>query len=517
MRSLLADAQREADKLDGIASSVDEGQLLIKPVPLDGHRPRPFPSEIFTGWLGKMIKATSAATETPIELSAMMGLAVLGTACQKTICVRPEPGYFEPLNIWTVSAMDSGNRKSAVLTAMTRPLIEWERERAEFAKIRIAEVESDRKTKEQRIKNLRARHAKAKVVDLGDVKRELAALEMDLPEVPALPRLWAQDVTPEKLGNLMADNDEKMAVLSDEGGIFSVMAGRYSSGIPNLDVFLQSHAGTAVRVDRGTRESVYMNHPALTIGLSPQPQVLKSLNGTPEFRGRGLLARFLYALPTSSLGYRKLTPQPVPESVEAEYGRQVRRLLEIHPVETDGDSHPNVLSVSPDAWHEWKAFQRMIEEEMREGERFEYLTDWASKLPGAIARIAGLLHCADCDPIAEQEIQIDTMTRALALGAVLCDHALAAFDAMGGLPALEEARQVWRWIERNRVETFTLRDCWHPLRGTFKRVKFIEPAFEILLERRYLFRIDPQGESGGPGRPSSPRYVVNAMLSREWD
>jgi len=50
----------------------------------------------------------------------------------------------------------------------------------------------------------------------------------------------------------MADNDEKMSVLSDEGGIFDILAGRYNGGIPNLDLFLQSHSGSSVRVDRGS-------------------------------------------------------------------------------------------------------------------------------------------------------------------------------------------------------------------------------------------------------------------------
>src|SRR4029078_5142104 len=110
----------------------------------------------------------------------------------------------------------------------------------------------------------------------------------------------------------MADNGEKMAILSDEGGIFDILAGRYSNGVPNLDLFLQAYHGSAYRVDRGSRPAVFLKRPALTLGLSPQPSVLRGLAGAPGFRGRGLLARPCFALPESTLGRRTLDSRPIP-------------------------------------------------------------------------------------------------------------------------------------------------------------------------------------------------------------
>jgi hypothetical protein len=77
-----------------------------------------------------------------------------------------------------------------------------------------------------------------------------------MPDEIKAPRVWTEDVTPEKLGTLMAENRQCMAVLSAEGGIFGIMAGRYSKGAPNIDIFLKGHAGEPVRVDRGSREPV---------------------------------------------------------------------------------------------------------------------------------------------------------------------------------------------------------------------------------------------------------------------
>ncbi len=75
----------------------------------------------------------------------------------------------------------------------------------------------------------------------------------------------------------MAENNEKMALLSAEGGgIFSIMAGRYAfDGKANLEIFLKGFSGDYCAVDRIGREAKILNEPALTIGLFVQPHVVR--------------------------------------------------------------------------------------------------------------------------------------------------------------------------------------------------------------------------------------------------
>ena len=150
----------------------------------------------------------------------------------------------------------------------------------------INRVASERKTLELRIEWLRRKAGKAS--NGNELMAQVAELELSLPQVPVAPRLWTQDVTPERLGALLAEHGERIALLSDEGGIFDVLAGRYNNGVANLDLFLQAHAGAAVRVDRGSRPPVILRNPALTFAISPQPDVLESLSDKPGFRGRGV-------------------------------------------------------------------------------------------------------------------------------------------------------------------------------------------------------------------------------------
>jgi hypothetical protein len=106
------------------------------------------------------------------------------------------------------------------------------------------------------------------------------------------------------------------------------------------------------------------------------------------------------------------------------------------------------------------------------------------------------------------------MDRALAFAAVLADHALAAFDLMGADPALDAARRVWRWIERNRKTSFSARDAFDALKRHFKRMANFEPAVGVLLERSYIFEQEHRANRG-PGRPSRV-FRVNSHMTERW-
>ena len=114
-------------------------------------------------------------------------------------------------------------------------------------------------------------------------------------------------------------------MLSAEGGIFTAIAGRYNA-TPNLEVFLKGHAGDLLRVDRKGRVAEHVPHPALTLGLAVQPEVLRDIARMPGFRGRGLLARILYSVPPNAVGHRRVGAPAVPEAVVAAYHDTLREL-----------------------------------------------------------------------------------------------------------------------------------------------------------------------------------------------
>jgi len=489
-----------------------------KLVPLDAPNLPRLNLKHLPGWAGDYARALSVATETPPELAAGMILAACSVACARRMRVAVKPGYSEPCNIWTVVALPPATRKSAVQAAAAKPLLEWERDQSTLMAPEIKRITSDRKTMEAKAKEARNKAAKEKDVNKANGFSEDATnLESDLPDIPITPQLWTSDATPERLGSLLAEQNECMAWLSSEGGVFDLLQGRYSNGIPNLDLVLKAHSGDAERVDRGSRPPVFLNSPRLTIGLTPQPDVLRGLATKSGFRGRGLLARFLYLIPPSSLGFRTLDSMPVPSNVESAYMVGLRAMLDWDlAIDKNGEEHPYTLHLSNGAFDEYLDFSRAIEKQMRPGGDMEHFTDWAGKAPGAAVRIAGIIHGikhAHGSPW-EAVITTETMTDALSMIAVMARHSRVAMDLMGADPSIAAARHIWDWVERGRLSCFTVREAFNAMRGSFPRVKNIRDALDALEERGYVEVVSPPKD--GPGRPPSPTVRVRPDILEGW-
>ncbi len=486
------------------------------PINLESAKLPLWPDNVFPESIQNFVTALSTSTETPPELSAMMVLAAISACAQGKYRVRVKPDYFEPVNIWTCAALPPGSRKTAVQMAATAPLAAWEKLQREKLEPEIKEAQANDATIREQVNYLRKKASKAKGAEFDQLKKEIASIEAALPEIPKATQIWAQDVTPENLGTIMADNDERMAILSDEAGIFDILGGRYSGGIPNLDLFLQGHTASPVRVNRGSRSPVFMQSPNLTMGLSPQPDVLRGLTEKPSFRGRGLLGRFLYVLPPSNLGYRTLDASPMFPDYRARYDGILTAILNQEMASDDqGESCPHILKITDDALQAWQTFAHEIEAGMREGGTYAHLTDWAGKLPGAVIRIAALLHIARHALVNpwEKDISVDDMAAALRMAEVLGTHALVVFDLMGADPALDGSRMVLRWIEREGKQEFTFRDCHYAHKTRYKRAADLEPAIDVLIERHF---IRPRVMKPTKGRPSRLYEINPAILKKDY-
>ena len=152
-----------------------------------------------------------------------------------------------------------------------------------------------------------------------------AALRETDADGPVIPRLLADDITPEATASLLADNGGRIAIVSTEGGIFDTIAGRYAKAV-NMDVYLKGHSGDPIRVDRQGRDPQHIPSPALTMGLMVQPRIIEAIGGNHDFMGRGLLARILYAKPVSMVGHRTIGAATVTAETELIYRNTVTQL-----------------------------------------------------------------------------------------------------------------------------------------------------------------------------------------------
>jgi hypothetical protein len=234
------------------------------------------------------------------------------------------------------------------------------------------------------------------------------------------------------------------------------------------------------------------------------------------FRGRGLLARFLWAMPVSLVGRRDPDPQPVPLEVSQAYEEAITSLLR-RPTRRDetGEIKPQPMDFSAAAHALVVGLKAKNEGKLGLGGEYEDVADWANKLAGETVRIAGLLQLADhaleSDASAPLGVGPDPMRRALRITDYLVTHAQIAFDVMGADPIAELARYVLAWILRNGVTSFTQRDAYQLLRAGFRTPAEMVPPLELLADLDAIRR-RPDPPRAGPGRPPSPTFDVNPKL-----
>jgi replicative DNA helicase len=501
---------------DTTAAGVGEGGWT-PPIPLGTAGDVPaFPVEVLPGWLGDQVAAVATATQTPPDLAGMLALAVLATVAAGAAEVEPRPGWREPLCLFVAVGMDAGARKSSVFAAMTRPLAEFERQQATAALPGITETATLRRVAEQAAAAAEAAAAKAPPDRAEELQAAAVARAAEAARlvVPPLPRWLADDATPEALAGLLAAYG-RIALLSPEGDVFDQMAGRYNqSAGPNLGVYLKGHAGDLLKVDRRGRPPEYVERPCLTIGLAVQPEVLRGLADRPGFRGRGLLARFLYSLPPSLVGHRQPGAPAIPPPVADRYALELQALAAS--LSTPPGQDPTVLTLDPAAGELLLGFEQELEPRLAAGSGdLANMAGWAAKLAGATCRLAALLHLASHlrDGWA-RPISADTYAGAVRLAGYLVEHARAVFDLMGADPGLEDARWLLDWISRTGRTQFTRRDAHQAApRGRFPKATDLDPALRLLEEHGYLRRVDPEPsrDPHGRGRPPSPRFLVNPL------
>lgn len=492
LSGFLPERPSASERLDDAPTIVDNWPepILVKQMIVPD-----IPPDLLPSWVGAMASAVSRSTQTPPALAVMCALSVLSACLQRRFEVAPfgeDHGYRETLSLWTLTALPSGARKTSVYDAMCAPLLEWEKSEADRLRVEIARAFTNRDITKKRIEKL----TKLAVNEDEEEKREkireqIEGLKRDMPPEILAPRLFTGDCTAERLQGLLAEHGERMAVLSDEGGMFLIMGGIYSKGVGNIDVFLQAHAGAPMRVDRAERVA-HIDRPALAFGMAIQPGVLEDVASNRRFRDSGLLARFLFALPESNVGKRNVRQTyAIPSDVSAAYEYHLNELLK-EAGRTSGA--PRLLSLNDEAKEVWLCFAEEIEKNMAKGGALESIADWAGKLPGASARIACLFEIAERGAYS-QKVNGDMMRKAVDLCHLLIPHAQAAFGMIGADAIDNDARAIVAWVQEGRHRSFSKRACQRAMEGRFKSVARLDKALERL-EQSDALRLEKTPNKG---------------------
>jgi hypothetical protein len=255
----------------------------------------------------------------------------------------------------------------------------------------------------------------------------------------------------------------------------------------------------------------------------------------------GLLARFLFALPATRVGTRPGGAPPMAPEVEAEWAAIIGKIFAAGR-EISARGEVGVIRCDPDARELFERWRVLGGHESRLHPELGDLTDlrqWASKLPGALVRVAGLFALAERPGETQPRITLAEMRAALDLAPYLVEHAREVLVSTAGdrRERVEAVLAVIRAFLRggsfanntevggaNRIkadtsheadpedDVFSVRDVFRALNGRawVHRADDVADVLSELADLGYVRALPP--ELPKRGRPPSPRYQAHPRL-----
>lgn len=473
-----------------------------------------FPVDALPDKIRPYIQATAESLQVSVDMVATFVIAIISLCVQGKYKIQVKPDWEEPVNLYAVVVMRPSERKSPTLKMVSAPVFEYMEEENERRQPEIEKYETKKKILTGQIKNIsnsiasnyKKDNSKYTMEDILECQEELRKLEEEgIREL----KLIVDDVTPEALVSTMKENNDKIGIVSAEGGIFGTMAGRYNDHT-NIDIFLKGYSGEYYSTARIGRQGNTLKHPLITIVLAVQPQVICDIMDNKEFSGRGLLARFLYSIPNSLVGSRKYRTEPVNKALKEDYNNLIKDLLKTNEMDFE-----RTIRLSEEADLQSEIYNQQIERRLTDD--LEQIEEWAGKLHGNTMRIAAIFHIVKYGwDAVNVPLEAETLAGAIKVGQYYLEHSMAAFDMMGlsDPQDVKDAKYIISRIEQNSNTSktsktdhiLTKRAVYDVCKGRFSTVEEMEPGLQVLVERGYI--AIQRGKSGKRGgRPSEQIYI----------
>lgn len=468
--------------------------------PTRGHPPQMTPEMfrwIYGPW-ADWIETAATSKGAPRDYVALPLLVAASALLGNSRWVSPWNDWEEPPVIWGMVIGNPSAGKSPALDAIMAPLREIEATLAEtyaaalndwngkneLAKIVAAEW---KETAKKALRDHTAPPDRPGTADAGPA--------------PIRERIYVVDTTTEKMAELLSQTGRGLLAYRDELSGWLGSMDRYSDG-GDRPFWLESNGGRAFTVDRKSADQpIIIDRLSVAVLGGIQPDKLDGL--LVKSADDGLLARFLVVFPD---------PAPLARPSQKLDTRALKvafERLRALPPDSDetGKAKPWLLRFGTDAQEEMQLFRIAVREWEAEAEEL-YLSH-IGKLPGMVARVAGIL--AHLDWVAQPAggapatITANQFRRAKELvGGYLRLHALRAYGSESAAPEIKAARRLADLIRSEQLPRFTVREIQRRNLGRLNDAKDIRAALGVLMEADW---VREETESTG-GRPRLV-FIVN--------
>ncbi|MDP2201764.1 MAG: DUF3987 domain-containing protein [Methylicorpusculum sp.] len=342
---------RDVSTLTGSTIPTDDGKHWPKPQALTAKMdPEAYPLDALPDMIREAVDEVAAFVKAPLPLVAGSALGALSLATQAHCDIERAPGLSGPAGLFLLSIADSGERKTTCDGFFTKPICQYEAERALLAKPlmddHVAELAAWNAERDGLL--LAIKDAGKKNKPTQNLREELKNLEHGKPEPPRIPRLILGDETPENLAYTLARKWPSAGVVSSEAGVvFGAHGMNRDSVMRNLGLLNVLWDGGTLSIGRRSSESFVVQGARLTVALQIQETTLRAFfdKSGGLARGTGFLARFMLAWPESTQGFRPFTDPPETWPKLMRFNQRITSILNTDaPINEQGELLPTILT-----------------------------------------------------------------------------------------------------------------------------------------------------------------------------
>lgn len=462
-----------------------------RPLPAELLPVDPFPlaalPEAFRPWVADVAERMQC----PPDFVAVPMLVAAASLVARRVAIRPQrrTDWAERGNLWALIVGRPGIMKSPAMGQALAPMDRLEARAAEAFNRLAAQHRADALADKLRAEAGRKEAAKLLTKDRGaDVGHLLRDDEGD--EAPTRPRYVVNDLTYEKLGELLAQNPDGVLSVRDEVRGLLLQLAREESA-PARAFYLQAWSGGSYTFDRIGRGTVTVPDARLSIigGIQPGPLCELVRQARRGGGDDGMIERFLIAWPDSTGEWREVDRWPETAARRAAweaFDRLDAQTADALGAERDTDADGEVRGLpflrlddgAREAFSDWHA---ELHRELRSAEA-EGLESALSKFRHHVPALALLLHVVDgAGPVA-----LPAMLRALSLAEYFASHA-RRLHASGRRLAVRGAKLILDKARGGELPAeFTERDVYRPQWAGLAERSAVAEALDLLAAHGWL-------------------------------
>ena len=399
----------------------------------------PFPVDAL-GDLAETVQSLARLSAAPEAFVASTLLACVSGLITGRFHVEVRPGFTVAPILWFANVGDASCSKSVAQDMVIKPLREIEfRKHKEFEEaLRDAEDPSD---------------------------------------VPTPPRVCVNNTSLEALQHLAAEQGRGLLSVHDELSDWFSSLKRYNrSSQGDKGAWLSAHNGQRLSIDRrNLKKPIFVPCWGVALVGAIPPSVLSELSRDAELDNQdGLDVRLCYLRPT--LPPVELRPGPEDYLSLGRLSEIWERLFELRTMVCD----PEPIKFSPQAREAFEKWRVQLLEKART--QSTEVAPWTGKLPGLVARLAGVLAALDActsRKVIPTEISMDVYRRALKIADVLTAHR-RKIELERGSPTVERlAAELGAFVLDHNARTL---DTFEIRRGVVPGIRSLPVLKAVLLE-----------------------------------